>query len=240
MPTKGSKAYHLESIERMVDRFWLSCERQSIIYVLSEAGLGDKIRGSHLLSNVKPPLLCALRSMTDPQLQVLNAHLRVSLPPCKRGPRENIEPGKYDTFAKVKRLAESGVSVRKASDIVAYEMLPKTQHEAEYFDAFRKQFLDMKKRIEKFASISITTTGGTTSLTMDQERVMFIDICGTLASDVVINFSGHRGSWILDNRTCGGFAITAKVRGQKDAATAGSAVTVLTCDGVDIYSLPPT
>ena len=206
--------------------------------MIDEAGIGSEFRDTHLLSEVKPRLLSRLKSMTAPQLSALNAHLRVSLPPCKRGPKAHIKYEDFTMAAEVRRRADFCGSVRKASDEVGYAVLPKIKHQAADLDAFRKHFLDIERRLEKFASLSITTTGGTTTLTMNQERVVLIEIFGTLASDVKIYFSGHRGFWVLNNRISGRFAVTAGVRGHR-GATVGDGVTVLICDGNDIFPFCP-
>ena len=62
---------------------------------------------------------------------------------------------------------------------------------------------------------AINTTGGTTTLTDEQEEVNVIHVSGALVSNATIVFAGERGRvWIVTNATTGAFTVTFKVTGQ--------------------------
>lgn len=68
---------------------------------------------------------------------------------------------------------------------------------------------------DKFGDVtSISTTGGTTTLTASQEIVNAIALTGTLVSNVEVVFSARGGTWVIKNGTSGAFSVTCKVSGQ--------------------------
>lgn len=94
---------------------------------------------------------------------------------------------------------------------------------------------------DKFGDTTeITTTGGTTSLTDEQELVMAVAVDGTLVSNAIIEFSGRGGEWFIKNATTGNFSLTAKVSGQTGVTIAQSTTTKVWCDGTDIHEGVPT
>jgi hypothetical protein len=60
----------------------------------------------------------------------------------------------------------------------------------------------------------ISTTGGTTVLTDDQQDVAAIKVSGTLVSNSTIEFDGRGGSWVVVNATDGNFTVMATMMGQ--------------------------
>ncbi len=80
----------------------------------------------------------------------------------------------------------------------------------------------------------ITTTGGETTLTDEQELVAAIRVDGTLASDATIVFSGRGGFWIVENATTGDYTLTCKVSGQTGVQIEQGGSEVVWCDGTDI------
>lgn len=88
---------------------------------------------------------------------------------------------------------------------------------------------------DKFGDVtSISTTGGTTTLTDAQEIVNAVVVTGTLVSNATIVFSGRGGSWVIKNGTSGAYTVTCKVSGQDGVEiTQGTKHTVF-CNGTDI------
>lgn len=95
---------------------------------------------------------------------------------------------------------------------------------------------------DKFGDVtSISTTGGTTTLTDAQEIVNAIRVSGTLVSNVTIVFSGRGGSWIVENNTTGSYSVTCKVTGQTGVAIEQGGAALVYCNGTDIdYGNPPS
>lgn len=81
---------------------------------------------------------------------------------------------------------------------------------------------------------SISTTGGTTTLTDAQEIVNAIRVSGTLVSNATIVFSGRGGSWIVENNTTGNFTVTVKVSGQTGVTIDQGGAALVYCNGTDI------
>ncbi len=81
---------------------------------------------------------------------------------------------------------------------------------------------------------SITTTGGTTTLSDTQEIVAIIDIDGTLVSNAVIEFSGRGGFWLIRNATTGDYTLTCKVVSQTGVVIPQGGQRLVFCDGTDI------
>lgn len=60
---------------------------------------------------------------------------------------------------------------------------------------------------------SIATTGGTTSLTTDQSRSIYLDVSGTLVSNAVINARDAKHLFIVKNNAAGSFTVTIQPNG---------------------------
>jgi hypothetical protein len=86
----------------------------------------------------------------------------------------------------------------------------------------------------------ITTTGGSTTLTDEQELVAALQVGGTLVANATIVFSGRGGVWVIENNTTGAFSLTAKVSGQTGVEIAQGSTTIIWCDGTDIRTTVPT
>lgn len=84
------------------------------------------------------------------------------------------------------------------------------------------------------ATMAIVTTGGTTILTTDEERVAIIEVTGTLASNAVIQLSGRGGTWLVKNGTTGAFTLTLKLSTSSGAAIPQGSTSVIYCNGVNI------
>lgn len=93
----------------------------------------------------------------------------------------------------------------------------------------------------KFGDVtSISTTGGTTTLSESQEIVNAIVVSGTLVSNSVIVFSGRGGTWVVQNNTSGSYSVTCKVSGQTGVTIEQGGAAVVYCNGTDIkYGNPP-
>lgn len=88
---------------------------------------------------------------------------------------------------------------------------------------------------DKFGDVtSISTTGGTTTLTDSQEIVNAIVVTGTLASNATIVFSGRGGTWVIKNGTSGSYTLTCKVSGQTGVEIEQGAKQTVFCNGTDI------
>ncbi len=95
---------------------------------------------------------------------------------------------------------------------------------------------------DKFGDVtSVSTTGGTTTLTDAQEIVNAIAVSGTLVSNATIVFSGRGGSWIVTNDTTGSYTVTCKVSGQTGVTIEQGGAALVFCNGTDIdYGNPPS
>lgn len=93
----------------------------------------------------------------------------------------------------------------------------------------------------KFGDVtSISTTGGNTTLTDNQEIVAAIAISGTLVSNATIIFSGRGGYWIVSNNTTGSFSVTCKKSGQTGVTIEQGGAALVYFNGTDIaYGNPP-
>ncbi|MFZ1103809.1 MAG: hypothetical protein WAN86_13375 [Hyphomicrobiaceae bacterium] len=87
----------------------------------------------------------------------------------------------------------------------------------------------------------ITTTGGLTVLTDEQEIVNAIHLTGTLVSNATVEFSGRGGTWVVVNATDGDFAVTAKLMGQTEGVqiAQGSAAHIWCKGGRMREGIPP-
>lgn len=82
----------------------------------------------------------------------------------------------------------------------------------------------------------ITTTGGQTVLTDEQELVAAIRVDGTLVSNVEIIFSGRGGFWIVENATEGDYTLTCLVDGGTGVLVEQGTSQLIWCDGTDIFA----
>lgn len=88
---------------------------------------------------------------------------------------------------------------------------------------------------DKFGDVtSISTTGGTTTLTDAQEIVNAIVLTGTLVSNVTVVFSGRGGSWVIQNNTTGSYTVTCKKTGQTGVAVDQGGSMIVFFNGTDI------
>jgi microcystin-dependent protein len=88
---------------------------------------------------------------------------------------------------------------------------------------------------DKFGdTTSIVTTGGTTTLTDEQELVAAVEVSGTLVSNATIEFSGRGGFWVVANTTAGDFTVTVKVTGETGVVIPQGTSQIVWCDGDDI------
>lgn len=81
---------------------------------------------------------------------------------------------------------------------------------------------------------SLSTTGGSTTLSQTQELVAELLIIGSLASAATINFSGRGGFWIIYNNTSGAFSLTVKVTGQTGVVVPQGTSQIVFCNGTDL------
>lgn len=81
----------------------------------------------------------------------------------------------------------------------------------------------------------ITTTGGETVLSDEQELVAAIRVDGTLASNAEIVFSGRGGFWIVENATEGDYTLTCLVDGRTGVLIEQGTSQLIWCDGTDIF-----
>lgn len=86
---------------------------------------------------------------------------------------------------------------------------------------------------------SITTTGGNTVLTNNQELVAIIEIAGTLVSASNIVFTGRGGVWVIKNGTSGSYSLTCKVSGQTGVQIGQNDTKIVYCNGTDISLANP-
>ena len=84
---------------------------------------------------------------------------------------------------------------------------------------------------------TVSTTGGTTTLTSTQELVQIVKVTGTLVSNVTLTFSCRGGYWLVSNETSGAFTVTAKCSGQTGAAITQGAKLGVYSDGTDIRAV---
>lgn len=91
--------------------------------------------------------------------------------------------------------------------------------------------------IARFATIS--TTGGTTTLTSSQNRYPVLRVTGTLASNATIVVRTAEKNWHVINATTGNFSVTVKtLSGTGKTVPRGRAVK-LYCDGTNVEQVRP-
>lgn len=87
---------------------------------------------------------------------------------------------------------------------------------------------------------SLSTTGGTTTLTSTQEIVQIVKVTGTLVSNATLTFSCRGGYWVISNETSGAFSVTANCAGQTGTIiTQGTKLGVYS-NGTDIKAVGAT
>lgn len=85
-----------------------------------------------------------------------------------------------------------------------------------------------------FWNKSVTTTGGNTTLTINDATAAFITVSGTLTSNATITLPAERGRWTVINNTTGAFSVTVlTLAGTGVTIFQGKADTVY-CDGTNI------
>jgi hypothetical protein len=82
---------------------------------------------------------------------------------------------------------------------------------------------------------SISTTGGTTTLSTGQELVGTISVSGALVSDATIVFSGRPGFWIVDNQTSNLWAVLVNVSGQVAVPIQQGESALVWCNGTNMH-----
>lgn len=90
---------------------------------------------------------------------------------------------------------------------------------------------------------SISTTGGTVTLTVVQAQKMLLLVTGTLGSNATIEIpvdAGKNRLWIVKNGTTGAFSLTVKKVGGTGVTVAQGKVRMLYYDGSDIAYAAPT
>ena len=83
-------------------------------------------------------------------------------------------------------------------------------------------------------SVSIPTTGGTTTLTSSQNRFPIIRITGTLLSNAIIQVRTAQMNWIFINGTGGAFTLTVKTAAGTGVLVPQGRAVKLYCDGVNV------
>lgn len=87
---------------------------------------------------------------------------------------------------------------------------------------------------------SVTMTNANVTLTPLQYGRPIIKISGALASNLNLIFPAIAGSWIIRNATSNGYNITCKTPSGTGAIVPQNKVTLIICDGVNIYATPIT
>lgn len=79
---------------------------------------------------------------------------------------------------------------------------------------------------------TVTTTGGTTTLTGDQAAKAIIKVTGTLASDAnIVVPDSYAKSWVVQNATTGAFSVNVAPSGGTSVSIAQGAVDIVYSDG---------
>lgn len=85
-----------------------------------------------------------------------------------------------------------------------------------------------------FSNVTISTTGGATTLTSIQAAASFITITGSLTSNAVLTFPAQLGVWEVINSTTGAFTVTAIASGGTGVAIKQGAAEDIYCNAVNI------
>lgn len=84
---------------------------------------------------------------------------------------------------------------------------------------------------------AIVSTGGTTVLTTDEERVNLFEVSGVLSSNKILQFSGRGGTWLVENNTTGSFSLTCKLSAEDGVTVPQGGKALIYCDTVGIRRL---
>jgi microcystin-dependent protein len=85
---------------------------------------------------------------------------------------------------------------------------------------------------------SISTTGGTTTLTQAQARPKFIDVSGALGSNATIVVPSTSNEWVVRNQTSGGFSVLLKTAGQATPIEVPQSTTKhIYCDATNVIRM---
>jgi hypothetical protein len=82
--------------------------------------------------------------------------------------------------------------------------------------------------------LSLSTTGGTTTLSSSQNRYPIIVVTGTLASNAVIEVKAQQKNWIFINNTTGDYTVQVKTASGTGKIIPRRRGTKLYCDGTDV------
>ena len=82
--------------------------------------------------------------------------------------------------------------------------------------------------------LSVSTTGGTTTLTSAQNRYPILVISGALSSNAVIEVKAQEKNWIFINNTTGAYTVQVKTPSGSGKIIPRRRATKLYCDGTDV------
>lgn len=82
--------------------------------------------------------------------------------------------------------------------------------------------------------LSVSTTGGTTTLTSAQNRYPILVISGALSSNAVIEVKAQEKNWIFINNTTGSYTVQVKTPSGSGKIIPRRRATKLYCDGTDV------
>lgn len=99
-------------------------------------------------------------------------------------------------------------------------------------DVADANFAIIEQAIARLGSIS--TTGGTTTLTSSQNRFPVIRLTGTLASNAVIQVKTQEKNWIFINATTGAYSVTVKTAAGTGKTLPRGRAVKLYCDGTNV------
>lgn len=99
-------------------------------------------------------------------------------------------------------------------------------------DVLDDNFAIVEQAIARYTSIS--TTGGTTTLTSSQNRYPIIVISGTLTSNATITVKTQQKNWIFINNTTGAFTVTVKTSAGTGKTIPRGRSVKLYCDGTNV------
>lgn len=84
------------------------------------------------------------------------------------------------------------------------------------------------------SNVTITTTGGTTTLTGIQAASKIITVIGALTSNAILAFPAALGEWTIINATTGAFSVTAIATGGAGVPIFQGGVDTVICDGTNV------
>lgn len=85
-----------------------------------------------------------------------------------------------------------------------------------------------------FSSISLATTGGTTTLTAIQATAKLITVTGTLTSNATLVVPTAAGKWGVINNTTGAYSLTVKTAAGTGVPIFQGGVDTVLCDGTNV------